>query len=848
MLLKMCRSGGPQASSYLLVPEAHQIKKNFLLITSRLKSGCSWDSGNCKQLGEGRGSRRGSHSVFEMGQSERGNEGPRAPGEGTPHNGRLLEISSTLERRMLPAGNAGIRDPGEESKLRELFPSRSMARRPDALADTLVPDSPVIIDFSEQRRRCDRLIAAGEAKSTSGDYKTAQDTLRKAAELADRLHDQDRLTRIAAALPGWHWPSPGQSNPLALLLAQRALAAEQENSCRRAILMARVAAELSYFPSQRRHSRELGAAAIDLAAGKDSPTELRVRLFRDPLLREPHCATERFQNAEQIIRLAVEAGDYAACFLGGLAQSAALSVGGNLTRAHQVADVTAEIASVSGSSLHKGIAIAWKTSRAIMEGRFAQAEEGFARCRILAAKNQNLFDACWPAMLLPLSEAGRLDEIEEQAEETVGRRPGAPVFQALLSLIKIRLGKSQDACFLLDRLAADDYLGLRDSDGGWVGVAALAEVCAGLDRPNDAAVLYELLLPHSECTTVLSGIASFGSMELHLGELALLMGRFVDAERHFEKSFAYNRRIGARPWAAYSHWGLARTLVACGAAASLARAVEVLDQLEGEADRMQMNILLSRIEALRMRIRASAPQAPRARAGADSHAEVQKKAGRRSAPARLHSAAAAPLASGPAAPAAEAQHGVVNFHRDGDIWELGFQGRTFWLRHCRGLDFMHFLLSHAGREFSAMEVVHQGRSLPDSSASGYQEQAAVHSSAAPILDAQAKQAYRERIRELAEDLEDARQSRDVERAERVQQEKEFVARELARALGLFDRDRKFNAEADRARKCVRMAISRAIASISRRDKEFGQLLVRSVRTGNSSSFVPRIENDLRWRL
>ncbi len=798
--------------------------------------------------GEMRSAPRASFCGEKMAQWEPENKDPSVHGNPASRDGRLIEIRGAAERRIPRLGGSGIRDSGDESKFHELLPAERAIPRPDAPAKALTSASPALTGPPEHRKRCDLLIEAGEAKNRGGNYAAAQDVLRKAAELADRFQDQDRLVRIVAALPGWHWLGPGQSNPLALLLAQRALAVERENSCRRAILMARVAAELSYFPSQQPHSRELAAAAIDLAAGKDPQTELHVRLFRDPLLREPERAAERFQNAEEIVRLAVEIGDYAACFLGGLAKSASLSLAGNLTRAHEVAEVTAEIVSVSGSPLHRGIAIAWDLSRAVMEGRLEEAEKAFSRCRKFAAKSRipHLLDACWPAMLMPLSEADRIREIEDSAEDTVQRRPGALVFHALLSWIKIRLGKSQDASFLLDRLAADDYLRLSQSDGGWVGIAALAEVCIALNRIDDAAALYKYLSPYAEFTAVLGGIALFGSVEMYLGELAAAMGRLDEAVRHFEKSFAFNRRIGARPWVAYSRWALARTLVTCGGARNCARAAEVLDQLEGEADRLQMKRLLSLTQELGERIRvASASPTPPARLTAEPHRAVPESGHRRSAATRL---APEPGDSARSGGSAHLHHRVASFRRKGDFWELGFQGQTFWLRHCRGFDFIHFLLRNAGQEFAAIQVVHQGQTLPDTAAVGNQERAQVRESAAPILDAQAKQAYRARLRELAEDLEDARQANDVDRAETIEEEKEFLARELARALGLFDRDRKFSTESDRARKCVRMAISRAIASMSRRDGEFAKLLVRSIRTGNVSSFVPRAENAVRWRL
>ena len=54
---------------------------------------------------------------------------------------------------------------------------------------------------------------------------------------------------------------------------------------------------------------------------------------------------------------------------------------------------------------------------------------------------------------------------------------------------------------------------------------------------------------------------------------------------------------------------------------------------------------------------------------------------------------------------------------------------------------------------------------------------------------QAKAAYRARVEDLREELEQARDWADHERAARAQEELDFIARELARAVGLGGRDR-----------------------------------------------------------
>jgi hypothetical protein len=62
-----------------------------------------------------------------------------------------------------------------------------------------------------------------------------------------------------------------------------------------------------------------------------------------------------------------------------------------------------------------------------------------------------------------------------------------------------------------------------------------------------------------------------------------------------------------------------------------------------------------------------------------------------------------------------------------------------------------------------------------------------------MLDAQAKQEYRRRLAELREELEELKERGDHARAAKVEGEIDFLAREIARAVGLGGRDRRAGA-------------------------------------------------------
>jgi hypothetical protein len=110
--------------------------------------------------------------------------------------------------------------------------------------------------------------------------------------------------------------------------------------------------------------------------------------------------------------------------------------------------------------------------------------------------------------------------------------------------------------------------------------------------------------------------------------------------------------------------------------------------------------------------------------------------------------------------------------------------------------------------------------------------------AGQMLDAQAKSAYRRRLEEIEDDIEQARALGDAEREAQADAERDFLIRELSRAVGLGGRDRRAGSASERARAGVTRALRQAIARIGEHDPELGVYLNRAVRTGTCCAYVP----------
>src|SRR6266511_1286448 len=120
--------------------------------------------------------------------------------------------------------------------------------------------------------------------------------------------------------------------------------------------------------------------------------------------------------------------------------------------------------------------------------------------------------------------------------------------------------------------------------------------------------------------------------------------------------------------------------------------------------------------------------------------------------------------------------------------------------------------------------------------------------AGEALDAQAKAEYRRRLEELAGELDEAQAFGDPERAARAEEERDFLVRELAGAIGLGGRDRRMGSPSERARVSVTRAIRSALARIGENSATLGDHLERTIHTGTFCSYTPDPRVPIEWRI
>ena len=172
------------------------------------------------------------------------------------------------------------------------------------------------------------------------------------------------------------------------------------------------------------------------------------------------------------------------------------------------------------------------------------------------------------------------------------------------------------------------------------------------------------------------------------------------------------------------------------------------------------------------------------------------------------------------------------FRREGDVWTVGFGGRTARLRDAKGLRDLAVLLAAPGREVAAADLVTGGA------------QAVRAFGADPVLDDRARAEYRARLASLDDDLAEADAHHDLERSARLAAERDALIDELARATGLGGRRRRLGDAAERARTTVTARIRDAIGRIERVHPELGRHLRASIVTGTRCSYRPA--ETVRW--
>ena len=184
----------------------------------------------------------------------------------------------------------------------------------------------------------------------------------------------------------------------------------------------------------------------------------------------------------------------------------------------------------------------------------------------------------------------------------------------------------------------------------------------------------------------------------------------------------------------------------------------------------------------------------------------------------------------PETPSREATPPRFLFEKNGDFWNLAYEGKSISVRDSKGLVYIAELLRRPGQEIFAAELF---------AAANGMKTVPVGSSGA-MIDDTAMRAYRQRAADLQFQLGEAQKNNDTGGQEAAQLELDRLTDEILAARGLSGRRRNAQDDSDRIRKSVSMAIARAVGIIREHAPALAAHLDRHLQRGYFASYSGNI--------
>jgi tetratricopeptide (TPR) repeat protein len=638
----------------------------------------------------------------------------------------------------------------------------------------------------DDRERAEVAIALGWAATEAGRLERGRELFREAVTLALRTGDPMLFARAALGQGAEYVLAEIRTELVDGLRAALAALGDrdgQEERRLRARLLARLAAALT--PSGT-PEEPLGLArqALALAEGE---TDVRTRIDVDvgvgSALIDFAPPAERALVNERLLRDARTASDRVLELRALTRLACDYLERGDVARSDATIAARAELAESIGHPRYLWQTPLLRSMQAMPQGRFDACEAYIAEARALAAEApdpnaQRVMEFHRFSMLLVAGRSDALRAQEASAQRTLLSLLGNEDLSVWLgAIVAARLGEKALAAATL-RGIGKERMAARMFRVSLLEAAILADVremCEPLYQSFDG----------SEDANACWGPFAFSCappISSTLGMAAFALGRADEGRGHCERAFSLASRTDAHAHLAWVHlaWG-----EGAGVHDELERAIEL-------AERLDMPEIVARAKGA---------------------------LGREAAPGRSSKSAPSHAAT------------LFALRRDGSEWVIDHAGRSFRLKDVRGLGMLSQLVSHPGREIHAVDLATEadagaGEGAPDLGDAG------------AVIDLRAREAYRKRVVDLREELEQAEAWRDGARAERIRGELETLTQQIAAAVGLGGRERRAGSAGERARVTVQRRVREAIKKIAEKDAVLGRHLDVAVRTGTFCAYEP----------
>jgi AAA ATPase domain len=665
-------------------------------------------------------------------------------------------------------------------------------------------------------RRAELLLALGRAHARA-DHTAARETLIEAGEAARAADDPRLMAEAGLAMRAWPRGGGVLDEQPGRLLQEALERLDERDSELRARVLARLAAALYYWAGTEERRKSLVEEAVAIARRLGDPATLAHVLSNCQLATWGPDYTERDLDwMEEVLGLLARVRDDT------------LELG---TRNRQI-DFLLELGDLAGADAAlrhleltvressdprtEGYVHLHRARQAIVEGRYAEAARLNAQAMQVGSRvhDSNMIILARNQVASMRWLEGRFGEIEAEVRE-VAERDVTPAWPAALARIYCDLGMEQHAERMLERMAVNDFADLPRYNGWLITLALLAETCVHLGDLDKAETLYKLLLPFAGRNVTSPQAVFIGPISRFLGILAATRSEWDAATSHFSAARKAAERMNSPAVELRVALDEAEMLARRGQADGRRRAIGLLEQAAPLAASLGVDGIGAQIVELRrnLGVPASVASASEAR-GTDIT--------------------------------------TATLRREGESWTFEFARRSVRVRDSKGVRYIAALLRRPGVEIHALDLAGADSSAltGDARSSATAAAAELHApgDAGPLLDAEAKSAYRNRLEELREDLEEATAFNDPERAAAAREEIDFLERELAGAVGLGGRDRRAASSAERARVSVTKAIRTTIKRVGEHDPILARELEATIRTGAYCMHQPDPRHPLGWRV
>jgi DNA-binding SARP family transcriptional activator len=409
-----------------------------------------------------------------------------------------------------------------------------------------------------EARRCELLIKRGEAERQAGD-RSFRETLLEAAEIAQRIGDEDKLVLAALGNTRGMQSETGIVDEARIATLDSALRIiGDDDSPERARLVAMQAAELMY---SREWERRVRLSDEALAIGRrldDADALITVLNMRFVTLLAPETLAERRANAAEAVAVAERLSDPLVRFYAYHWRAYACIEAGDILAARSWTAREQDIADRFRQPTTLWLRRADEANLAIIAGKLDLAQELATAALEIGRHTEPDALVCYAAQQTSIAfERGRLGELVPLLQQAADENPGVPGFRATLALALSEAGHPEEGRKLVELSLASNFRDL-PYDVTWLAVVCIyARICSRLGHVRAAAVLYRMLEPWSD-QIAFPAFGVWGPVGLYLGSLALLLGELDAAERHLLEAVRAAVRAGAPIWEEHAAGQLAR--------------------------------------------------------------------------------------------------------------------------------------------------------------------------------------------------------------------------------------------------------------------------------------------------